>query len=548
VSSLVLCQIGPVQSFIAAGRRTQDLYVGSKLLSQLAAAGVDAAQQTQAELVFPFSKLGDVEAATVPHRFAFITPYEPASVAKHVYDKVMENWDDVTTKVRLWLANQFHKDTGDWLDAFERTKDNWIEFYWVAVEYDRDAHGASLKQANEALNQRKNVRHFPHISEPGWKCTLTGASSALPIPPANDESGYREMRDAWGTFAKRFDNVTIRSNEMLGTLALIKRFVQHAQALELGVDLVKFPSTRHIGGKTDEEESIGRDVETYYAILHMDGDKMGDKLSLLNRLQDHQEVSQALADFAQTSVPEIVRQYDRAERNPDSRAVLIYAGGDDVLALLPLKSVMACANDIRLAYTNTLTPILEKAGEHIKDEKNRSKFKPLATMSAGIAVVSSTYPLDMGLEIARNAEKSAKKQYGRDAVVITEVLGVGQRSAGAKWQLNEDMTIAGFIDLLIEKFQEPDPVLSTKLGFDIGETVAYALTGRHMEQARVDEVRRLVKRRSSEKLTKDARQALIDELAPHLIAWGEHLPEGWDALANWVIFARFLASNGKVRE
>ncbi len=391
-------------------------------------------------------------------------------------------------------------------------------------------HGASLKRANDALAQRKNMRHFPQIAEPDWKCTLTGASSALPLPPVTAASGYREMRDAWGKFAERFDDIELRSNEMLRTLATIKRFAQRAQGNDLGFDQERFPSTRHIGGKPENAPANGREVEAYFAILHMDADKMGDKLSQLSELKQHQAVSDALAHFARERVPAIVRQFDRSARNPQARAKLVYAGGDDVLALLPLPSVLACADDIRRAYAEALSP-------HVADP----------TMSAGIAILSSNYPLDLGLEAARRAESQAKRIYDRNAVVITEVLGVGQRTAGAKWELKTGATITGLIDDLITRFQEPNPQLSAKLGFDLSEIVAYALVGAEMQQARLLEVRRLLKRRASESLRDDERQALIDTLAPQLVAWGDHLPNGWHDLANLVIFARFLASGGKER-
>lgn len=513
------------------------MYVGSRLLSQLAAAGVSAAEQTGAQLVFPTDSSVTDDNAVVPHRFAFLTEYESAGVVAHVRDAVMDSWRVTADAVRDWLLRQrWNGDTRSMLDAFERTKDNWLEFYWVGVPYEDKWHGASLKRANDALAQRKNMRHFPQVAEPDWKCTLTGASSALPLPSSTTLNGYREMRNAWGTFAAALATrtktdvreIVIRPNEMLGTLALVKRLAQHAMGDELGFDTERFPSTRHIGGKPEEEASRGREVEAYFAILHMDGDKMGDKLSQLTQLEQHQQVSHALAQFARDSVTEIVTHYDREARKTGARAKLVYAGGDDVLALLPLPSVLACANDIRIAYAEML-------GEFVANP----------TMSAGIAILSSNYPLDMGLEVARRAEQRAKRTYGRDAVVVTEVLSIGQRTAGAKWVLPSGQTITALVDDLISHFQEPNPQLSAKLGFDLSEIVAYALVGEGMEDARDLEVRRLLKRRASERLTDTQRQALINTLAPQLVAWGEHLPDGWRDVANWVIFARFLASGGK---
>jgi len=420
--------------------------------------------------------------------------------------------------------------SGDWLDAFDRAKDAWIEFYWVAVPYDEKAHGESLKRANDALNQRKNIRHFPAIDERGWKCTVTGASSALPIPPADAASGYGEMRAAWAQFAARYDNVTIRSNEMLGALALIKRFAQKARALELGIDLVNFPSTRHIGGKPEEEAADGREVDAYYAILHMDGDQMGDKLSMLERLEDHRAISQALATFAQTRVPDIVADYDRGILNPQSRAVLIYAGGDDVLALLPLRFVLACADEIRKAYSDMM--------EH-------DGGIPNATMSAGIAIVPTNYPLDAALEIARSAEKHAKNDYGRNAVVVIEAHGTGQqREAGAQWDTEDIAVIRVMADL--QAAFTPPAWLSAKLGYDL-QDLAYRLVGHNVPaEARAAELKRVIKQRSmSFHDNKDDARVPIDEFAEALAALSESPYCGWQSLANWVILTRFLATGGR---
>ncbi|PJF23677.1 MAG: type III-B CRISPR-associated protein Cas10/Cmr2, partial [Phototrophicales bacterium] len=69
MSHLFLFQIGPVQTFIAASRRTQDLYVGSRLLSEIALAGVKAAEQAGGSLVFPV-KNGESYPQSISHIFA----------------------------------------------------------------------------------------------------------------------------------------------------------------------------------------------------------------------------------------------------------------------------------------------------------------------------------------------------------------------------------------------------------------------------------------------------------------------------------------------
>ena len=77
----------------------------------------------------------------------------------------------------------------------------------------------------------------------------------------------------------------------------------------------------------------------FYAILLMDGDSLG--ALLLDR--DHQlKIPKALEHFTH-NVPDIVDQHN---------GFLIYAGGDDVLALLPLEDALRCAAVVRQCYVD----------------------------------------------------------------------------------------------------------------------------------------------------------------------------------------------------
>lgn len=501
---MMLCQIGPVQTFIAAARRTQDLYVGSRLLSVLASAGVTAAQQSGAQMLFP---VGDVagEETGAPHRFAFLTD-TPDTAARSVEAAINDRWSQIADGVKGWLLDNVGG--GQWEWVFDRQVKNWLEFYWVAVPYE-GSHGDVYRRMNQTMAQRKNARHFPQIDEPGWKCTLTGAGEALPMD-------WDRVRKAIGDYQA----IIIRHNEALGALALIKRLAIMALSADTrGFHRTKFRSTDNIAGLPDEEEgSGGKEVEGYFAVLHMDGDHMGAKLSALTTPEQHRAFSQALAEFASRDVPVIVQKYERAE--------LIYAGGDDVLALLPLRDALRCADEIRHAYADKLRGMVASP-----------------TMSAGIAIVPSNYPLDIALNIARDAEKSAKNDYGRDAVVFTEVHGTQRRSAGAKWDLGGD-SVAALVSELTQAFSQP-MWLSAKIGYDLHE-VAYALAADGIPAAaRRAEVTRLVKRRTETFLKGQDAQTVISDLAPRLCDWGEHENVGWESLANWVILARFLASGGK---
>ncbi|WP_449241547.1 type III-B CRISPR-associated protein Cas10/Cmr2 [Desulfoscipio gibsoniae] len=130
---------------------------------------------------------------------------------------------------------------------------------------------------------------------------------------------------------------------------------------------------------------------SYYSVLLMDGDEMG---VLLQKFKAR-EVSNALACFSQ-KVPSII-----GEKN----GVLIYAGGDDVLALLPLEDALDAAVSLCLAYRQSFT------GTAVPGSR--------ATISASILYAHHHAPLkSILIEAHRMLDKIAKDKIGRDSLAV----------------------------------------------------------------------------------------------------------------------------------
>jgi CRISPR-associated protein Cmr2 len=507
MSYLYLFQIGPVQSFIAQARRTQDLLVGSKMLSWLAGKGIQAAQRSSGfQPILP-----DQVRPDAPHKFAFLSDDAPPELPNRVHQAIESAWlSDFAEPIRAYLLEALG--TGEWLSVYDRQKAGWLECYWVAVEHKGD-YASDYGKLNRALNQRKQLRHFPQVEEPGWKCTLSGAQSSLPLN--------------WEALRKRFYDragILIRNNERLGTLALVKRLAPHIPQVppQFRQRVAEFPSTLAIAANDrklkDEDvvESGGKEVSKYLAVLHMDGDRMGAALSQLKTLDQHKKFSQALGEFS-------ARVADIVKKHGGEAGSLVYAGGDDVLALLPLSHVLPCADVIRTSF--------QEAMKHFGSEYGSP------TMSAGIAITPHNLPLDTGLDLARRAEELAKDGYGRNAVVFTEAHGTGQlRSAGAKWdQVMEMMKHAQ------ELFEQRR--LSAKIAYDL-QTIAHDMGGDkpkdapYLAEARAAELRRLIKRRTAE-----GKPDIPDAFAQAITAYAED--HTWSDAANWLILARFLATGGQ---
>ncbi len=483
---LFLFQIGPVQTFIAASRRTQDLYVGSRLLSDIARAGVQAAEAAGGSLVFPVKHNG-VYPQSISHIFAcMVTTDRPEAFGQGVEEALRQRWAEIAGKVRVFL--QSHAASPNWTARFDAQVARWLEVYWVAVAAEGN-YGAAYGKARKAISARKNLRHFPQMeNETGRKCTLTGAMAALEID--------------WDRLSRR-DSVQVRPNEALGAIAAIKRFAQEAKVFEK--ELKRFPDLDEIAGGSSSD-----DEPRYVAALHMDGDQMGKYLSSLTSEAAHRVFSQTLADFADKTVPKIIEKYEPG--------VLIYAGGDDVLALLPIQSALGCANELQTAFRQATGSL---------------------TMSAGIAIAPSNYPFDLMLDAASHAEHQAKRCYGRDAVCVVEVHGGQVREAGMKWDdMQPVFQLQGYFYL---------KQVSKGIGYDLRQ-LAHDLGGRDVPaEARLLEARRLLKRRIGEKVDPVTRAEIVN-LADELSRIAEETDgggeRGWTAVANWAILARFLEGKG----
>lgn len=132
----------------------------------------------------------------------------------------------------------------------------------------------------------------------------------------------------------------------------------------------------------------------YYAVLLMDGDSLGSQMS---DPEKQEPISKALNDFT-AKVPEVVRQHS---------GFLVYAGGDDVLALLPLEGALNCALALRNLYTECFSNV-SKQGKTV-----------FSTLSGAIEYCHIKSPLMKGLSDAHDLlDNIAKDKTGRDALAV----------------------------------------------------------------------------------------------------------------------------------
>ena len=167
---LFLFTIGPVQSFIARARKTQDLYAGSGLLSDLIEKAIENLPQNVTEVIFPNKNI-----PSKPNRFiAVIETDNPEQLAKSVEKCVREKFKSIADG----LYNKY-ENNGKKPKNFEKQIDNFLDIYWVALPYNESNYADKYEEIERTLGAVKNVQNFKQLVETGRKCSLCGERNAL---------------------------------------------------------------------------------------------------------------------------------------------------------------------------------------------------------------------------------------------------------------------------------------------------------------------------------------------------------------------------------
>jgi len=569
--TIILASIGPVQDFIAAARRCQDLWFGSWLLSDLSKAFARAVMEQvpgpapHEAIVFPGATSAQALRAgsdeLVANKILARVPTDlagAAQIAKEARESMRGRlaWlrDTIFDKIGV---NDPERASNFLLDRANAQVLDLIECHYVCVEEDAAGYEPARKKAESLLAARKVTRTFSPVT---WadavpKSSIDGLRESVLLERVYDRPA-EWLRTRYG----------LRPHERLCGVGLLKRWgdeldvrrkmihhrfssTSHAAALpflvglaarlrkepegDLARRLAEFRQTvehtlgdvgrqalesapraldgvGHIDGEllfesrinelAQEAGTAGTDAVArvqhslrrliaaagirpsapipYYAILLADGDRMGAAISALGDFDKHRELSIRLASFAGT-VQEIVEGH---------LGSLVYSGGDDVLALLPLHTVLACADDLRTGFAARL-----------------EAFPGKPTLSVGVAICHHIEDLGAGLELARNAEKLAKRTRNALAIIVDKRGGAPLAVDGSWARAPDDPTdlpiqerLALFRDMYL------DGSISAKAGFELAElgwTVAVDAPGSRIDAATLDtildaEARRILARKN----------------------------------------------------
>ncbi len=447
---LLHIHIGPMQVFIASARRTRDLWFGSWLMSELskaAARGV-VEQDGRNKLIFPAegSDLAPDSDLGVSNKIAaeVVDPEKAAAAAKAALDA---RYDELIAAASL----QNKLDSKAWARA-EKQLHNFLEFYWVSYPINGNYRYART-YADALLAARKNSRNFQPVDWKGEKLpksSLNGRMETVIPPKLDAQTMYKKFHarpgeqlsgvdllkrlgKAENNDKSRFPSTShmavmplyAQLETVAGNLKVVTAWQKYMKTLPTEVqkqERIAIHEKLHLpileemdGGLLFESRLLDfmdksetavpkkalntflkaadiSDPNPYYALLVGDGDGMGKAINGMKTAVTHRAFSQKLAAFSQEAKT-IIEREDGA---------IVYTGGDDVLAILPLHKAVRAASALARSFQSRMNG---------------------RTFSAGIAIVHHLEPLEDALTLARKAEQEAKaykKEDGseKDAVAI----------------------------------------------------------------------------------------------------------------------------------
>jgi CRISPR-associated protein Cmr2 len=507
MAQLLIITLGPIQDFIAAARRSRDLWFGSWLLSELSKATARAMAENCGIDALVFPGIRDPEE---------LEPGKNNSVANKIVIRVPEGKDPATVAAlgERGMRDRLHALRNE---AFGRIRgphfirpraedqvEDLIEYAWVsAPERGVDGYSKAREEAESLLAARKNTRLWNQVSwgdqvpkssidgeresvlhedlfdsvgkeggltpeqvrqdygvgkaerlcgvgllkRHGTRTNLkyahrflsTGHLAAWPLFSRTRDLADPELAAAWKKYVKALESggIHLRDQEIVqgdgwSHDALFGRYdgslLFEGRLAELFKE-AENPDPRHLQAAKAALAEVLKKIGVptpipYYAILLADGDRMGKAIERQRTFEKHRELSRQLDQFAQR-VRSIVEGNHGGE--------LIYSGGDDVLAFVPLHRVVACAQELSNTFHDHL------AGFPVNDDG------ATPTLSAGIGISHFMDPMSGALRLARKAESLAKVERNSLAVIVDKRSGPPVEVVG-KWGLF-DVRLNAYVEM-----------------------------------------------------------------------------------------------------
>ena len=571
----------PVQPFIAEARRTADLFAGSRILAELAAAAAQSIVDNGGSLVFPSSLSGRRHDA--PNVVVALVPWERAEeIAQSAEHALNRRWQALVGEARQTLSGLAPVDQL-WDETWQRQTAQLWDVYWSAARLD-GSYGQAFRRASQGLAATKRLRAFAQVEEPGLKDSLSGNRAALRTRALDAPAYWKRVRRAHPALG------AVGEHERLDAVGAVKRFARLAQE-------ETFPSLPTVAARPFLERAEARaktELAAYAGALEklfrsagLEPQRLRRRTSesfsydggflFLNRLEREALAEElGLDQWPEQAEPARVAAVERLRvlygatgwrGGPSPYVAVVVLDGDSMGRRIDEELERSDSAEVHREFSRKLADFADKVRELARERSGvelvynggddvlalapvsealdyaRAAAKAFheitgGSASAGIAITHWLQPLGDALKAARRAEERAKQAKDKAAVCLELRRRSGEvTSVRARWEQLDDLAI----DQLVELFRSGR--LSGRLPHALRESARiFAGTGPDFEAV----VKRVVARQGDwPEGTGPERDAVVGRLVAFARALQVARLGGTEELTGWLVVARFLAGGGE---
>jgi CRISPR-associated protein Cmr2 len=344
--------------------------------------------------------------------------------------------------------------------AVEVQINSFLQVYFASEPYQGGVdYGKCYNKVIKRLGSAKMLRSFTQLDEGyGRKCNLMYEFNALLYRKENlKKSGYL-IQEAQLVTEKNIPHYELEKymelNETLSAPAFVKRCLRFARpefADEFPSVITVADVYESCGDKYDQDD----DRHGYFGVLMFDGDNIGTLYSQPDiRCKSKTELfqvhlSEKISEFATEKSRKIV------DWKKSKNGVVIYAGGEDFLGALNIRSVFSALKQLRETFGQI----------DLKDYTDKT-----LTFSAGVVLAHAKAPLSEVLKMVRDAVQKAKTFPQKDAFCLVTAKRSGEIVDFVQpFYLGSDNSL-DILDKFVDYFAKEK--LSVKVLFQLGTELA----------------------------------------------------------------------------
>ena len=268
---MLMFTIGPAQSFIEVARKTEDMWMGSYILSYLTATAIDNVRGDGVELIYPaigskspfdFWQDQDFATPSIPNLFLAIGDSNISQ--DDLAERAKEAEKAVNIEFKSMARRVLDEAFGNWRDSyvrnlFQKQINNFFDVYWVITQKKQgQAYGEWYEYTASSLAAIKNCRAFKPMEEMGRKCSLDGTREILHL---EEKESIEQAMKWWADFARNYPR-HCRQKEALCAVSLTKRMGRHylenysrfKDQFKDKSDRPRFPSTSEVATAAFKEQ------------------------------------------------------------------------------------------------------------------------------------------------------------------------------------------------------------------------------------------------------------------------------------------------------